>query len=195
MVGALDAAADRLSAPTREAALSLLERLEAVGVIDELDDADLDRVARRAADVLASELTHAVTGMSELARRIGPVYAVEELCEHLTASGAPALTAEAVRKRVRQRTLVAFLTDDRQWAFPAWQFDPVAGQLVPNRDVIGVWQQLPHDGFLTAVDLAAWMKTKFERLPEGTPAETARRHGADHPALAQAIARVGQRAA
>jgi hypothetical protein len=191
----VDAAVDRVAAVTREATRAALERLEAAGVIERLDDSTLERAAMRAADMAAAELARAAAGTSQLALRIGAVYAVDELCEYLTPPGERPLTAEAVRKRVKQHSLVAFLTDDRHWAFPAWQFDQLAGRLVPNRDIVTLWQRLPHAGFLSDADLAAWMNTRFAGLPENTPAATARHHGADRPQLTNAVARLTQRAA
>lgn len=133
-------------------------------------------------------------GTSALADRIGPVHAVEDLCTHLTDRNGSPLTSEAVHERARQNTLVAFLTDDGQWAFPAWQFDHLEGRLVPNHNVIELWSRLPHRGFLSDADLAAWMNTRFGTLPEQTPVQTVREHGSRHPALDDAVRRLHQRA-
>ena len=107
-----------------------------------------------------------------VARRIGPVYGTDDLARWLPAPGPDPLTTEAVRKRAVGRRLAGFRTDDGQWAFPAWQFDRVAGRLVPRAEVTALWRELPHDSFLADVDLAAWMNTRFEDLgatPPPTP--------------------------
>ena len=115
---------------------------------------------------------------SLIAQRIGPVYTIEDLSRWLVMPGSPPLTTQAIRKRAKRRQLVGFLTDDGQWAFPAWQFDRVAGRLIPRHEVVSLWQRLPHDGVLTAADLAAWTNTEFASLG-GTPAERADRRGVD----------------
>lgn len=130
-------------------------------------------------------------GTSGLARRIGPVSTVDDLTRWLTPPGAPDLTGEAIRKRAKQRRLVAFRTDDRHWAFPAWQFDRLGRRLVPRDDVIALWWQLPAGGFLTDVDLAGWMATRFADL-DGTPAEHAHRHGVASEPLRAAISRLAR---
>lgn len=133
-------------------------------------------------------------GTTAVGERIGPVYAVADLQRWLTPPGAPELSQEAVRKRVKQRQLVAFLTDDRHWAFPAWQFDRVAGQLLVRRDVVELWRRLPHEGFLTDADLAVWMATRLRSLG-GTPAEHAASAGPDSEPLQAAVSRLTARAA
>lgn len=84
---------------------------------------------------------------------------------------------------------MTFRTDDRHWAFPAWQFDRLGGRLVPRDDVIALWRQLPAGGFLTDVDLAGWMATRFADL-DGTPAEHAHRDGVASEPLRAAISRL-----
>lgn len=157
------------------------------------DDVDADRLGAEAADWVVSAM-YASVGGSPLARRIGPVYTTEDLARWLVAPGRDPLTTQAVRKRAKQRRLVGFLTDDRQWAFPAWQFDRAAGRLVPRREVVALWGRLPHDSFLSAADLAAWMNTRLEALG-ATPAERADRYGADDDAVAAAVSRLRARAA
>lgn len=151
------------------------------------------RLAGEAADWIMSAITTA-TGTSLLARRIGPVYTTDDLSCWLVTPGRPPLTTQAIRKRAKRRQLVGFSTDDKQWAFPAWQFDRAAGRLIPRQEVVSLWQRLPHGAVLTSADLAAWMNTKFASL-DGTPAGRADRRGADDAALAAAVSRLWARAA
>lgn len=146
-------------------------------------------------DVAAAETQLHAFGTSVLARRIGPVYTVEDVTRWLRGPGAGVLSEEAVRKRARGRQLVAFLTDDDRWAFPAWQFDRVGGQLVVRDDVTALWKRLPVDGFLTGVDLAAWMATRLTDLDGDTLADYAHQHGVDSDPLVHALARLHARAA
>jgi hypothetical protein len=146
-------------------------------------------------DIAAAETQLRAFGTSVLARRIGPVYTVEDLNRWLRGPGAGALSDEAIRKRARARQLVAFLTDDDRWAFPAWQFDRAGGQLVVRDDVTTLWKRLPSDGFLTGVDLAAWMATRLADLDGDTPAEYAHQHGVDSDPLVHAVSRLHARAA
>lgn len=151
---------------------------------------DPDGLGEEAADFVTARLDAA--GRSPLAERIGPVYRTEDLARWLTSAAAGPLTTEAVRKRAKARRLVAFRTDDGHWAFPAWQFDAVAGQLVPRQAVVALWRDLPHDGFLTDADLAAWMHTR-QRSLDGTPVGHVLAHGNSAPlraALARLFARV-----
>lgn len=183
-------ALDRVLAEAGDAFVAQLrKRLEHV---DRPEDVDAARLGAQAAGWAAAALDTAETSL--LARRIGPVYSTEELSRWLTAPDAAPLTGEAVRKRAKLRQLVGFRTDDRQWAFPEWQFDRVAGRLVPRTEIIELWQQLPHAGFLTDADLAAWMHTRLRRLDD-TPAGYANRRGASAPLLADAVARLQARAA
>ncbi|MGI8573957.1 MAG: hypothetical protein ACR2MA_01160 [Egibacteraceae bacterium] len=96
-------------------------------------------------------------------------------------------------QRAKQHRLVAFHTDDGQWAFPAWQFTRAAGRLIPRSEVLTLWRRLPHDSFLTGADLAAWMNTAFVAL-DGTPAARAHAAGADDALLGQALSRLLWRA-
>jgi hypothetical protein len=186
--------ADRVLATTREGIVAHLRQLELAGVIDRIDTVAVDRVAATLVDVTALALGRD-TGPSALARRIGPIYTAGDLARWLPPAGAAPLSDEAVRKRAKGRHLVGFLTDDHRWAFPAWQFDQIGGQLVPRRAVVELWRQLPTDGFLTDVDLAAWMASRLRSLDDATPAEHAHRYGADDPRLAGALARLLRRAA
>lgn len=129
---------------------------------------DPSGIGEEAADFAAARLD--AGGRSALAERIGPVYRTEDLARWLSSAAAGPMTGEAVRKRGKARQLVAVRTDDGHWAFPAWQFDPVAGRLVPRQPVIALWRDLPHDGFLTDADLAAWMHTRLASL-NGTPVD------------------------
>lgn len=158
-----------------------------------LQGIDASRLGTEAADWAAAAAL-AETGTSLVARRIGAVYTTHDLARWLVAPGRSPLTEEAVRKRAKQRRLVAFHTDDLQWAFPAWQFDRAAGRLVPRVEVIRLWQRLPHEGFLTSADLAAWMNTPQHAL-SGTPAASADAIEADDTILGQAVSRLRARAA
>lgn len=159
----------------------------------QLECVDPSRIGAQAADWAASAVLRP-GGTSLLARRIGPIYTAQDLTGWLVAPGRSPLTGEAVRKRAKQRKLVAFHADDQQWGFPAWQFDRAAGRLIPRAEVIGLWQQLPHESFLTDADLAAWMNTRLRAL-DGTPAGYAHANGASDPLLLDAVSRLRARAA
>ncbi|HEX9888345.1 MAG TPA: hypothetical protein VGA69_02620 [Nitriliruptorales bacterium] len=171
----------------------LRARLPRSGRIDDANDVDVEALGSQAVDWLLAAL-YATSGTSPLARRIGPVYSSEDLARWLVAPGSEPLTTQAVRKRAKGGQLVGFLTDDRQWAFPAWQFDRAAGRLVPRSEVVALWRQLPRDSFLSDVDLAAWMNTELRSLRK-TPAAYADRHGADAVELGSAVSRLRRRAA
>lgn len=169
------------------------ERLEAKEFVTFLEQSDPIEVGRTAADFAVAR--HRSPG--PVADRIGAVYGTDALARYLAPAGR-SLTTEAVRKRAKQRHLVAFVTGDGQWAFPAWQFVAVSGRLEPVDAVIEVWRRLPHDGVMDAADLAMWMNTRLRSL-DGTPANRARTHGIGDRALGRAVARlsarVGDRAA
>lgn len=192
----LDEVADEVGESVRASVRGHLERLAAEGWSPRARDlpALAERLTASLVDVAVSELELETAGNSALARRIGPVHTVEGLARWLAPRGT-SLTGEAVRKRAKQRQLVAFRTDDRQWAFPAWQFDHAAGRLIPRDDVVALWQQLPADGFLTDVDLTAWMATRLQSLEGQSPALFAYHHGADAAPLLQAVGRLTARAA
>ncbi len=175
---------------------SELDALQQAGVSLRVEDLEglRERILADVMAITAAEARVRSVGRSPIAERIGPVYRGKELCRWLPAPGRPALTDEAIRKRVKHRRLIGFLTDDRVWVFPAWQFARIAGQLVALHPVIELWNQLPTQGFLTDADLAAWMSTRLRTL-DGTPAEHAARHGADDPPLQQAASRLRARAA
>lgn len=185
------AAEAMVSAAVDAFARELRERLRAFE--EPAGGLDASRIGLEAADWAAAAVT-AAAGTSLLARRIGPVYVADDLRRWLTAPGRRPLTGEAVRKRAKLRQLVGFRTDDGHWAFPAWQFDRVAGRLVPRAEVTALWQRLPHDGFLTAADLAVWMSTRLADL-RSTPADRAHSHGRDDAALVHAVARLRARVA
>jgi hypothetical protein len=187
--------AERAAGAAREVVLATLDQLAEEGLLEELDEVGIDRAVRHATELLATELSLRASGRSALARRIGPVYAVEDLARWLPPAGAEPLTGEAVRKRAKQRRLVAFLTSDRQWAFPAWQFDRLGGRLLPRDDVIALWRELPTDGFLTDVDRAAWMATRMRSLGGATPAAYALEQGVEAQPLRYAVARLRRRSA
>lgn len=170
-------------------ATKLRERLPESGGIG---DADVELLGSQAVDWLLSAL-YAATGASPLGRRIGPVYTSDDLARWLVVPGAAPLTAQAVRKRAKAKQLVGFLTDDRQWAFPAWQFDRVVGRLLPRSEVVALWRRLPpHGGFLPGADLAAWMNTELGSLGS-TPAAYADGHGACSGDLPAAVSRLAAR--
>jgi hypothetical protein len=176
-----------------EATAAFREELHArLAHVPEPEQVDGTQLGTQAADWAAAALR--APGTSLLARRIGPVYAIGDLTRWLAAPGGEALTGEAVRKRALKRRLVAFRTDDAHWAFPAWQFDRAAGRLVPRQEVLSLWQALPHEGFLTDADLAAWMHTRLAGLDD-TPALYAHRHGADAVPLQEAVSRLRARTA
>ncbi len=180
--------ADSTTALIADATRRHLDAMIASGTVLVDDDIDVNAVGRQAAEFAARGLRR--PRQSALARRIGPVYSLAHLREWLTPPDAPPLTAEAVRKRAVKHTLIAFQTDDRQWAFPAYQFVDVAGHLIPRDDVIAVWQALPHDSWRSDATLAAWMTTRLASMDGHGPAEFAGRHGADHPLVADAIRRL-----
>ncbi|MEX2621275.1 MAG: hypothetical protein WD250_13760 [Egibacteraceae bacterium] len=185
--------ASTLDRKVAEAAEAFVEELRARLVhVAEPERLDGARLGTQAADWAASALE--APGTSLLARRIGPVYTITDLARWLTAPGGDPLTGEAVRKRALKRRLVALRADDGHWAFPSWQFSRAAGRLVPLAEVIALWRRLPHDGFLTDADLAAWMHTRLGSLDD-TPAGYANRHGADAPPLGAAVSRLGARVA
>ncbi len=187
--------ADRIGASVSDVLRARLAQLEADGLLAATDMSTLAASSIAAVtDVALAELQQATAGTSALARRIGPIYTIDDLTRWLPGRGAPALSGEAVRKRATKRQLVGFRTDEGHWAFPAWQFDRLAGRLVGRDDVVAVWRALPIDGFLSEVDLAAWMATRLAAL-EGTPAEHAHRHGASSAPLRAAMARLTARAA
>lgn len=157
----------------------------------QLVDIDPQQLGLYAADWVVHAVM-ATSGTSPVARRVGPVYTCDDLTRWLVAPGRAPLSGEAVRKRAKLGTLVAFHTDDGQWAFPTWQFSAAAGRLIPRTEVIRLWSSLPHDGFLTAADLAAWMNTNFASLTT-TPAERAHVAGADDQELMHAVSRLRQR--
>lgn len=159
----------------------------------QLEGVDPSRIGAQAADWATSAVLRP-GGTSLVARRIGPIYTAQDLTQWLVAPGRAPLTGEAVRKRAKQRQLVAFHTDDQQWAFPAWQFDRAAGRLIPRVEVIGLWRRLPHESFLTDADLAAWMNTRLRAL-DGTPAAYANANGVRDPLLLDAVSRLRARAA
>lgn len=170
-----------------------IERRLRARLPDMIEDVDAERLGAEATDWLLSAV-QAVAGASPVGRRIGPVYTTDDLTRWLVSPGRAPLTTQAVRKRAKERRLVGFLTDDQHWAFPAWQFERAAGRLVPRTEVVRLWRQLPHEGFLSDADLAAWMNTRFAALGS-TPWERADRSGADDPALRVAVSRLRSRAA
>ena len=129
----------------------------------------------------------------QVAERVGPVYTTDDLARYLVGPGR-ALTTEAVRKRAKRRQLVSFISGDGLWLFPAWQFTTVGGTLEPVAGVIELWQRLPHDSVLDALDLVLWAVTPLRSLDGESPARWAATRGAGDPALAKAVARLRARA-
>lgn len=162
--------------------------LVARGDIEIADTTDIDRVAIRAADYAVGDLRR--PRRSAVAERIGPIYTAAEVAAWLVAPGTTPLSTEAIRKRALKQQLVAFQADDRHWAFPAWQFDPIAGRLVVRDDVTALWQTLPHDTWRSAATLAAWMNSPLRSMEGVAPAAFAAAHGADHPTVAAAVSRL-----
>lgn len=160
-------------------------------VVQGMSDADLEALAEESAGLLVSKLTPAGNA---LAARIGPTYRAEQLSRYLPGLDAKAITEEAVRKRAKQHQLVGFLSADRMWLFPQWQFTTAVGRLEPIEEVIAAWTALPHDGVLTEVDLVAWMATRRRDLDGSTPAQWAAEHGYDDR-LRRAVRGVRRRAA
>jgi len=152
---------------------------------------DPDECEELAVDYLVGIIRQRTT--SVITRRIGPVFSVEDLTRWMVGPGADRLTAEAIKERARNGQMVAFHSSDRQWAFPEWQFDRIDGRLEPRAEVIALWRRLPTDGLLTAVDVAAWMNTKFSQLDGLAPAEYAHRHSVDAEPLVRAVARLRAR--
>jgi hypothetical protein len=156
-----------------------------------MSDADLEALAEESAGLLTSKLTPAGNA---LAARIGPTYHAEQLARYLPGVDAKAITEEAVRKRAKQHQLVGFLSADRVWLFPQWQFTTAIGRLEPIADVISAWADLPHDGVLAEVDLVAWMATRRRDLDGSAPAQWAAERGYDDR-LRRAVRSVRRRAA
>jgi hypothetical protein len=127
-----------------------------------------------------------------MADRVGAVYSTDDLARWLAAGDRRHMTTEAVRKRTKQRQLVAFRTDDRRWAYPAWQFDALSGRLQSQGPVIALWQQLPHET-MDEADLVVWMATRLRDL-DAAPHERARTHGVGDEALTAAVSRLRARA-
>ncbi|CAN5411101.1 hypothetical protein BH23ACT9_BH23ACT9_28430 [soil metagenome] len=174
--------AERVGTNVRDVLLKLTRQ----GVLSVADLADLadDQVSARAVAYAVGSLHP-----TPVADRIGAIYTLAQVRHWLRPPGTPSLTSEAVRKRALKHQLVAFRTDDNQWAFPAWQFTPAAGQLIPNQHDIDLWQSLPHDGWRSAATLAAWMNTRLASMDGQTPAQHVRVNGVDEVARA-AVARL-----
>lgn len=160
-------------------------------VLNRLSEADLEALAEESAGLLVSKLAPAA---NPLAARIGPTYRAEQLARYLPGLDTKSITGEAVRKRARHNQLVGFLSADRVWLFPQWQFRTAVGRLEPIEEVIAVWADLPHDGVLAEVDLVAWMATRRKDLDSCAPAQWASEHGYDER-LRHAVRSVRRRAA
>lgn len=171
-----------------EAVAAFRRRLTEHGGLAGADDPA--RAGNEAADFTVAR--HTPRG--SVAERVRPVHGTEDLAAYLAAAGR-ALTTEAVRKRAKQRRLVAFLSDDRQWLFPAWQFLAAGGRLVPHDEVVALWRRLPHGRWAGPAYLAMWMATPLRTLNGHSPADRARWAGADDPDLAGVVARLEARVA
>lgn len=134
-------------------------------------------------------------GASPLARRIGPSYTIDDIARWLATPAGDPLTTFEIGSQAKNHQLVGVLTDDAQWAFPAWQFDRTDGRLIPRHEVVSLWQRLPHDGVLSDVDLTAWMNTRISSVENRTPAEQAHQRGVADMDLVAAVARLRSRAA
>lgn len=128
---------------------------------------------------------------SPLARRIGPVFGVDDLVRWIRRPSGLA-TAVSVSVAAGRKELVAFLSSDGEWAFPEWAFERVDGHLELRDGVAELWRALPHDGFLTAADLCAWMNTRFVGLSGTTPAAYVSIHGMDESVM-DAVGRLNAR--
>lgn len=171
------------------AVTSFRERLEEYAEAYGLTDDRVERIARSAVDFAAARELY----RGETADRIGPVYGTEALAEYLVEPGRP-LSTEAVRKRAKERRLVAFRSDDGHWLYPAWQFQSAGGRLVPLPEVIELWRRLPHGDWMSEANLAVWMTTRMRSLRE-TPVDRAHRRGPDDPELVSVVARLRARVA
>lgn len=180
------------------------EVAEEAGALQKPSEAELTGEAASTVDgatieagsaVQAPRTLHDASRASPLARRIGPAYTVRQVADWLTPLDGKRLSQAAIRKRIHAHTLAAVRTDDRRWALPTWQFTRTAGQLHPRREVLTLWRQLPHDSWMDAATLAAWMATRLAHLDGLTPVEYADRHGTDHPDLLAALSRLRHRAA
>jgi len=123
-----------------------------------------------------------------IAARIGPVYSLDDLMRLL--EGGRSSTGDIVSLVERWR-LVGVRTTDDQWTFPAWGFEMEEGRLTIRSSVVDLWGRLPHDGFLTDVDLSARMNTRFGELG-GTPVGYVTRYGIDGT-VASAVSRLRNR--
>lgn len=177
---------ERRAARVGDNVRELLLKLEREGVIS---TSDLAALADEA--VSARAVAYAITSLhpTPIADRVGPIYTLQQVRGWLAAPTRTPLTAEAIRKRALRHQLVAFRTDDNQWAFPAWQFTAHAGQLIPNRHVIELWASLPHNSWRSDATLAAWMNSRLASMDGHTPAHHVRVHGGNEIARA-AVARL-----
>lgn len=130
-----------------------------------------------------------MTDADSFAARVGPVFSVADLARWLDPERSPS----EIRSLVQRRELVAFGTDDGELAFPAWQFDIHDQRLRSHGSVVGLWQQLPHDGFLTAADLAVWMTGKLLSLG-ASPVGFVLYNGGTATELDDAVSRLRRRA-
>lgn len=147
-----------------------------------------------AAGTEAADFAVARHGRREVARRVGKIYYTDDLARYLVGPGR-SMTTEAVRKRAKRRQLVSFTSNDGLWVFPTWQFALSGGRLEPIEDVIRLWQRLPHDSAMDALDLVMWANTEMRWLGGDTPARRATTHGIDDPSLTRAISRLRGRVA
>lgn len=178
----IDQQVERLKA----AAFARLEQAEDLDQIDRIVDALVD-----GSDTLPFP---ADTG-NALADRIGPVWTLKGAAARMVGQGTKPLTAERLRQRVTDRTLVGLFTRDRKWVLPAWQFRVVDGQLRVRDDVVALWQLLPHDPQRTSAwTTAAWMVSPLGSLESDTPLGWLDRRGLDQTLVA-AAARVRARTA
>lgn len=133
-----------------EEGLDGVEHLEIQEAVEELGDA---RALGQRAVLLA------FTGIP-WKRHLGPSFTKMEVAQLL------GVTRDAVRKRMKTRRLFALPTGERDYAFPAFQFDDSGHPYPVLSAVLTVFASVqiePHT-------LASWFKTPQELLGNETPA-------------------------
>ena len=130
---------------------------------------------------------------SRWAERIGPVYTTGQLQRLLPGTGRKPISDEAVRDRCRNGRLIGFKTADDNWAWPACQFRPAAGQLQPDERVLELWQLLPWRD-ADQLELISWLTGRRADLDGATPLQHLAEHGLDDQ-LREAAGRLAARVA
>ena len=133
-----------------EETLQRVEQGEIAEAVEEFGDA---RALGQRAALLA------FTGIS-WKRHLGPSFSKTEVAQLL------GVTRDAVRKRMKTRRLFALPTGERDYAFPAFQFDESGHPYPVLSAVLTVFAEVqvePHT-------LASWFKTPQNLLEDETPA-------------------------